>query len=100
MDNFEDVIDNFKIKYERLMEYTETVLSPEIKLTVTWKVHCLVVHLPQFLRKVKVGMAIFAEQTTEACHSDFKTTERRFKVQESHKEHGSRLKRAVVEYNS
>ena len=98
--DFEDRILNFRNKYEILMEHTDIVLPDNVKASVTWKVHCIVNHLPEFLRKVKTGMSIYSEQTVEACHSDFKKTFKRFKVKESHKNHGNRLKRAVVEYNS
>ena len=64
-----------KKNYEVFMEFTKTVLPDDVKSSITWKVHCLVVHLPEFLRKFMTGMSIFAEQITEAVHADFKKTE-------------------------
>ena len=98
--NYEQLIADFKRKYEVLLDYTENVLPDSVKLSTPWKIHCMVVHLPQFLRHYKVAMGVFAEQTTEACHHDFKKTDRRFHVGEGHADHGIRLRRSVVEYNS
>ena len=93
-------IKRFQDSYQNLMEFTNTVLPDHVKLSVTWKVHAVVVHLPKFLSKYEVGMAAFAEQTVEACHADFKRTQKRFAAQENHADHGSKVIRAVVEYNS
>ena len=94
------MIDNFKLKFEALQYFTQTVLPDNVKLHITWKIHCLVVHLPQFLRRGKVGMRIFADRTAEAVHHDFIRTEKRFLVDETHTNHAQQLERAVVEYYS
>ena len=81
-------------------EYSEEVLDDGVDLSIPWKMHILVVHLPQFLKRHQVGMQMFAEQTVEATHSDFFKTHKRFKVAESHPLHGKRLRRSMVEYSS
>ena len=98
-ENYEELISSFRSKYQSLFEYTK-MMFPSVKILVTWKIHALVVHLPQFLRRYQTGMAIFAEQTTEAVHADYKKTEKRFLIQEGHVDHSKRLKRMVIEYNS
>ena len=82
-----------------MLEFVQLV-HPDIKATTPWKVHVIVTHLPLFLKKYQTGMSIYAEQTVEALHADYKKTEKRFLVQEAHVEHGKKLKRSVVEYNS
>ena len=98
-ENYEKLILDFKRKYETLMEYTNSVY-PDVKITITWKLHSMVAHLPQFLRHYKTGMSMFAEQCIESAHADYKRTEKRFLVSESHEDHSKRLKRSVTEYNS
>ena len=81
------------------MEFAADV-HPEASLSVTWKVHVLVAHLPQFLRRYNMGMSAFAEQCTESVHHDFKKTAKRFLVHEDHEDFAKKLMRAIVEYNS
>ena len=97
--DYADRIQHFKEKYECLLEFAEDVY-PEVSFNVTWKVHVLVAHLPQFLQRYKMGMSAFAEQCTESVHHDFKKTQKRFLVHEDHVDHAQKLKRAMVEYNS
>ena len=68
-----------------------TVL-PHSSLTVSWKVHCVAAHLVQFLDEFQVGLARFAEQTSEAAHAAIKPTEQRFLVSEQNANHGDQLK--------
>ena len=46
------------------------------------------------------GMSMFAEQTVESVHVDYRNTEKRFLVHVDHAEHTKRLKRSMIEYNS
>ena len=91
-------IETFTTKYRELQTYTESALS--ITLTVTWKIHSLVCHLPTFLSRQQCGMAKFAEQTGESVHAKFKPTLDRHKRKLSHPDHGTRQHRAVVEFSS
>ena len=97
--DYAERIHYFKEKYENLLEFAADV-HPEASLNVTWKVHVLVAHLPQFLRRYNMAMSAFAEQCTESVHHDFKKTEKRFLVHEDHCDHANKLKRAIVEYYS
>ena len=97
--DYAERIENFKLKYEILMEYAREVY-PDISFNCTWKVHALVVHLPQFLQRYKFGMSVFAEQCLESVHHDYKKTEKRFLVHDDHCDHVKRQKRSLVEYNS
>ena len=65
------------------------------KLTTSWKVHCVTAHLEQFLDIVKVGMAVYAEQTSEAAHAVLKPVEKRFLVQEDNPRHKKQLKKVA-----
>jgi hypothetical protein len=75
-------------------------LGGEVQLNTSWKVHAIVVHLPQFLNRVKCSMARYSEQTSEAIHNKMKATLSRFCVSEEHPDHGKRLLKAVVEFSS
>ena len=97
--DYAERIENFKLKYEILMEYAREVY-PDISFNCTWKVHALVVHLPQFLQRYKFGMSVFAEQCLESVHHDYKKTEKRFLVHDDHCDHVKRQKRSLVEYDS
>ena len=43
---------------------------------------------------------MFAEQTVESVHADYRNTEKRFMVHADHAEHTKPLKRSMIEYNS
>lgn len=91
-------IESFSKSYVNLREFSADVLNE--RLTVSWKVHVVVVHLPQFLKKKKVGMARFAEQTGEAAHAKMKGTLKRFCVCEDNPRHGMQMKKAIVNFSS
>ena len=93
------LIHTYRKRFEDLQEYVEAVLDSSIKLTIPWKIHVLVIHLPQWLRIHQKGLSDFSEQTAEACHHFLKTY-RRFSRAETHPEHGKRLRRSVVGYSS
>ena len=75
-------------------------MEGDFKLNVTWKVHILIVHLPEFLDLTGCGMARFSEQCGESVHHQMKATMARFCVSEENPRHGERLKRAVVEFST
>ena len=84
--SLKSVIKEFQKKFEACQEYCQDVLG--VRLTLTWKIHIIAVHLPhlpQFLSIAKCGMARFAEQAIESAHADFKKTYARFRVAESHR---------------
>ena len=46
----------------------------ELKIPITPKVHCVIVHVPQFLAlHPGLGLGHFSEQATEHLHSDLET---------------------------
>ena len=46
----------------------------ELKINITPKVHCVIVHIPQFLDKHPgQGLGKFSEQATEHLHSDLES---------------------------
>ena len=96
---YRQIIDLYRCKYEAVQEYCKEVLDG-IELSITWKIHLIVVHLPQWMDRHSEGLSRFAEQTGEACHHDFSKTNKRFKRKESHPDHGKNLRRSVVEYSS
>ena len=96
---YEEDITAFRDRFVELQEFTREFLDVG-KLTVTWKIHLLVCHLKEWLRKYKESLARFSEQTCESTHFDFGKTHQRFKRKESHQDHGKMLKRSVVEYSS
>ena len=98
--NYNNIINNYRHKYELLQEYCQDVLDDGLDLSLPWKIHMLVVHLPQWLDRHGEGMRKYAEQTAELCHHDFVQTNKRFKRGEAHADHGKNLRRSTVEYNS
>ena len=97
---YEEIIDKYRITYEAVQQHCDDVLDDGISLGIPWKVHSIVCHLPQWLRKHREGMSRYSEQAAESTHHDFEKTWKRFKRDESHKDHGKNLKRSVVEYSS
>ena len=69
-------------------------------LTVTWKIHMVVAHLPMFLADKTDGMAIFAEQTGECAHHAMKKTMQRYKLSEDNSRHGEKQLAGVAAYSS
>ena len=96
---YAELIDAYRVQFEELQEYTRKNLDVG-ELSVTWKVHILICHLVQWLRKHGEGLARYSEQTCEASHHDFAKTHQRYKRKESHPDHGKKLRRSVVEYSS
>ena len=83
-----------------VQEFATEVLNDDVDLSLPWKLHIICVHLPQFLERHQTGLSKYAEQCGEAVHADFKKTQRRFNVRESHPEHGKRLRNGIVDYSS
>ena len=80
-------------------DYAGEVLEG-VEVPVSWKIHILVCHVGQWLDDHPVGLGLYAAQTCESTHADFKKSQKRFAVAESNPDHSSKLKRAVVEYSS
>ncbi len=76
------------------------MLDDGSEMGVSWKIHILVCHLPDWLDAKAVGMAQYSEQACEATHHDFEGTHKRFKRAVGHDDHGKNLRRSVVEYSS
>ena len=98
--NYRELIDTYRQRYEELQEYSQCVLDDGSAMGLSWKIHILVVHLPEWLDANAVGMAKFSEQTCEATHHDFEATHKRFKRAVGHADHGKNLRRSCVEYSS
>ena len=97
--NYDQLIENFRDEFLRTQEIIQAHPSGA-RLSVTWKVHVCIVHLPQFLSRHKVGMSRFSEQCGEAVHHAMKPILSRFLVGEDHSQHAEKLKRAVVEFST
>ena len=69
-------------------------------MTITWKVHVVACHLETFLGMTGVGMATYAEQTSEAAHAAIKPTLKRFLVSESNPKHPKALKKVAGTFSS
>ena len=83
-----------------LQDYAAEVLDEGVNVRMSWKIHILTCHVGQWLDEHPVGLGIYAEQTCESAHADFKKTEKRYLVDEANPDHGKRLRRAVVDYSS
>ena len=97
--DFEELIHNFRECFIATQRYlSENV--PEVRINVTWKVHILIIHVPQFLLHFRCGMSRFSEQTGESVHHAMKLILARYSVNEDHPLHGERLKKTVVEFST
>ena len=96
--DYKEHIRHFTKKYQELQEYSETWYN--IKLSITWKVHIISVHLEEFLSRKAVGLARYAEQASEAAHCKIKPIERRYGTNITNPSHGRRLKDVVVNFSS
>jgi hypothetical protein len=99
VDDYEEKIVAYSHKFVNVQQYLLT-LDSNIKLPVTWKIHAILFHLPQFLTRVKFGMAQYSEQTMESIHHKMKATFACFWVLEGNSSHRERLFRSVVEFSS
>ena len=70
------------------------------KLTVTWKVHIVMVHVAPFVKLHNCGLGRYAEQVGESIHAKFKPTWSRYKRTEGHSEHGDRLLSACTNFGA
>ena len=82
----------------RILYFKQLYLDLEIG--VTPKVHTVFFHVPTFCENRGVGLGRHSEQASESVHSDFGHIWKKYKVNDNHPDYGSRLLRAVVEYNS
>ena len=64
------------------------------------KVHTVFFHEHEFCDRHQTGLGIFSEQASEAVHSNFSVTWKRYKVSDIHSEYPSQLMRAVNDYNT
>lgn len=96
--NYRDLIANFKKCFIQTQRYVTSKL--DLSLTVTWKIHVLILHLPEFLDRSNCSMARYSEQTGESVHHSMKKVLSRYKVSEVNPKHGEKLKKAVVEFST
>ena len=81
-----------------MMVYCDNTLK--IKLSVSWKVHCVTAHLEDVLSKLQKGLAMYAEQTGEAAHWKMKPIMGRHCRSEDHTDHGQSQLTAVCKFAS
>ena len=86
--SFEELIFDFHQAYLKL------------RISVTPKVHALVVHVPQWCHRNGVGLGSVSEQASESVHFDFGKKWELFKLHEDNKRFPQKLRDCVVSYNS
>ena len=86
--SYKDDINHFKDAYKLL----EIDISP--------KLHTIFDHIEDFCSPREAALGIYSEQASEAVHSDFKHTWKRYSVAQTHAHFGDHLLDAVVKYNS
>ena len=86
--NYKSQIEQFEIAYKKL------------GISVTPKIHCIFVHVPQFCDLKGVGLGFYSEQASESVHYDFKQTWNNYKVKENHPDFAKNLLKAVLKYNA
>ena len=94
--SYKEDIANFREQYRKLQEFCTDIGS---KLTVNWKAHIIACHLEPFLDKTGVGMARYAEQTSESAHAAIKPTEKRFAVADTNPKYPKALKKIASAYS-
>ena len=96
--DYAERIATFRCKFKALQDYAKDYLN--IQVSTTWKMHVLGCHVEQWLDRHPVGLGVYAEQTSEAAHKDFKKTLKRFAVAETNAVHASKLLKASVDWSS
>lgn len=96
--DYRERIRAFKTSYQKLQSYSQKTLK--VRLTVTWKVHCVTAHLEDVLTKLGKGLADMAEQTGEAAHFKMAPVMARHHRQESHRDHGKGQLTATIKFAS
>ena len=96
--DYAERIATFRCKFKALQDYAKDDLN--IQVSTTWKMHVLGCHVEQWLDRHPVGLGVYAEQTSEAAHKDFKKTLKRFAVAETNAVHASKLLKASVDWSS
>ena len=87
--------------YASSFRTTQAALAEiNVKMSITWKVHAIAVHLPVFLSRVGRGLAAYSEQCMESMHHFMKATYAQFGVSTDRPDYADRLKRAIVEFAS
>jgi len=86
--NFEQTIFEFHQTYARL------------QISMTPKVHAVVVHVPQWCHKHNKGLGVVSEQASESVHYDFKKKWEHYQIHEGNERYSDHLLRCVVAYNS
>ena len=87
----------FKVAINKFSSYYR-----RLGISVTPKVHCVMVHAVQFLERkgLVAGLGAWSEQAMEAAHHDFKLEWERTKVGPHHPKYDEAIFNAVLRYNS
>ena len=88
-------IERFKLSFKECQELS---FSLDQELRLTWKLHIIFNHIIPFCQHHNSVLGIYAEQTGESIHCKFKATYARYKRDQSHQEHGSKLKKAILDF--
>ena len=95
--------DESKLKFDAHVEIKPKVkIDKYTNLSVTVKMHCLEVHVQQFLDMKgdgEKGLGYWSEQSYEAVHHHFKTEESRTRLQPGHDNYEENLLATVLRFN-
>ena len=80
------------------MTYAKATLN--VKLTVTWQVHCVTANFATFLSGHGRGMSDVSEQVGESAHHSMKPMLQWHRKARAHPDHGTMQMNAIVKYNS
>ena len=73
----------------------------KLGISITPKVHAVIVHLPEWLDLGKGPLGNYSEQATESCHYDFLHTLRNYSYNPQLIDQvGEQVYRAVIKYNA
>ena len=89
-------------KYNTYINIFEDIYK-DLNISVTPKVHILINHVPEFLKKHNRSLGWYSEQTLESIHYDFKRNcweKQGYKRSLRHPDYAENLMKAVIVYSS
>lgn len=103
LEKFRNVVDScfsthLEENYEtKISEFRDSYLA--LGIPVTSKIHTIFYHVKQFCAEHGIGLGFYSEQAFESVHYDFNKTWANFKIKVGDESYGSKLLRAVCQYN-
>jgi len=89
--------------YEKMYEefsVTYMTLSKQFGFSITPKVHIMIRHVPEYIKRTGMPIGYFSEQVVEAAHSDFDRFFNAYRVKDINSPaYSSRFLRAILHYN-